>query len=89
MCKSVAYRIEIYIGVNMPLFVVFRAKTIITDLVDFVPLMKQNIEENKKNFVMDIEARELKWGTDIAKETFCKDVDVVVVADCIYYEEVI
>ena len=36
---------------------------------------------------MDIEARELKWGSEISSKDFA-DIDVVVVADCIYYEEV-
>lgn len=37
---------------------------------------------------MTIEARELKWGCDVTSKTCYKDLDVVIVADCIYYEEV-
>lgn len=66
----------------------FRAQTIITDLAEFVPLMQTNIDVNKKLFEMNIEARELKWGCDVSTEDCYKDLDVVIVADCIYYEEV-
>jgi len=68
-------------------FYCFRASTIITDLLDFVPLMNLNIEANKTIFQMDVEARELKWGSEISSKDSA-DIDVVVVADCIYYEEV-
>ena len=49
--------------------------------------MNLNIEANKTIFQMDVEARELKWGSEISSKDLA-DIDVVVVADCIYYEEV-
>ncbi|XP_052772866.1 protein N-lysine methyltransferase METTL21D-like [Mya arenaria] len=65
----------------------YGASTIITDLQDFVPLMNMNIETNKETFPdMDIKACELKWGTSIDSQQF-SNIDVVVVADCIYYAE--
>ena len=59
-----------------------------TDLAEFVPLMNMNIEANNETFDMFVEAKELKWGSDVTCDDRYQDLDVVIAADCIYYEEV-
>ena len=65
---------------------VFRASVTITDLADFVPLMNLNITENAEVLKAEITAKELKWGEDVT--SFKPPVDFLLLADCIYYEEV-
>lgn len=59
------------------------ANVTITDLQDFVPLMKLNIEKNQHLLQGSVEAKCLKWGTTVED----KNPDYVFLADCIYYEE--
>lgn len=58
----------------------------VTDLPEFVPLMQYNIEKNQA--LIDekgglCEAEELSWGTNSNRKA-----DVILLADCIYYEQV-
>ena len=62
-----------------------RAKATITDLPEFVPLMNLNVEANKHLCKHPVVAEALQWGGDVSKYT---EIDLVLVADCIYYEEV-
>ncbi|XP_022287851.2 protein N-lysine methyltransferase METTL21D-like [Crassostrea virginica] len=59
------------------------ADVTITDLPDFVPLIKMNIEENKALIKGTTEAAPLTWGQDILSNNF----HYILLADCIYYEE--
>ena len=64
----------------------YRAKVTITDLGQFVPLIQRNIDTNKQLFQHPVQAKELVWGSEVMTEY--KDIDIVLLADCIYYEEV-
>ncbi|CAH1772923.1 unnamed protein product [Owenia fusiformis] len=57
----------------------------ITDLKEFLPLMDLNIKNNAENITGTVVAKELKWGEDIS--SFKSPVDILLLADCIYYEE--
>ncbi|KAL4228107.1 hypothetical protein ACF0H5_013542 [Mactra antiquata] len=63
----------------------YGANVTITDLEEFVPLMQLNIDTNMELFNNKVDARSLKWGTDL--ESTYSNIDVVLVADCIYYGE--
>lgn len=65
----------------------FRADVTITDLDELVELMQYNIDKNQA--LIDerqgmCRSAELTWGKE------CKDkaADLILMADCIYYEEV-
>ncbi|XP_064652156.1 protein N-lysine methyltransferase METTL21D-like [Lineus longissimus] len=60
------------------------ASVTITDLEDFIPLMKMNIETNKDLVCGSVVAKTLKWGQDV---TDFGTPDVLLLADCIYYGE--
>lgn len=58
---------------------------IISDLPEFIPLISMNIEVNKDLITGNTTAKALTWGEDtISEHAF----DYVVLADCIYYEQV-
>ncbi|XP_060576625.1 protein N-lysine methyltransferase METTL21D-like [Ruditapes philippinarum] len=63
----------------------YGAKVSITDLDQFVPLMQLNIDTNKQLFQHPVQAKELVWGSEVKTEY--QDVDILLLADCIYYEE--
>ena len=58
---------------------------IISDLPDFIPLINMNIEVNKDLITGNTMAKALTWGEDTISE---QNFDYVVLADCIYYEQV-
>lgn len=64
-----------------------RAEVIVTDLPDFVPLMQLNIDSNSKVLKGKISCQALTWGSDVKDGKFPK-LDLILVADCVYYEEV-
>ena len=64
----------------------FRGNVTITDLAEFLPLMNLNIEANREKLSGEMCARELKWGEEYTG--FNPPVDFLLLADCIYYEEV-
>lgn len=68
----------------------YRAQVTLTDLPEALSLLRLNINENKQK-VSSMGgyaiAESLVWGdntSELVKEVF----DIVVLADCIYYEEV-
>lgn len=66
--------------------VCFSASVTVTDLADFVPLMQYNIQQNQAAINMkagDCKAEELSWGDKTNKKY-----DLILLADCIYYEQV-
>ncbi|XP_052247351.1 protein N-lysine methyltransferase METTL21D-like isoform X2 [Dreissena polymorpha] len=65
----------------------YGAKTIMTDLAEFVPLIEYNIDFNKTLFQMEASAKTLKWGEPTVDTPEYRNIDVVIVADCIYYDE--
>jgi hypothetical protein len=48
--------------------------------------MQLNIDTNKQLFQHPVQAKELVWGSEVKTEY--TDVDILLLADCIYYEEV-
>ena len=65
---------------------VYRAKVTITDLPEFVPLMRLNVDMNKHLCKYPVAAEALRWGDDVSSRF--SNVDIVLIADCIYYKEV-
>lgn len=63
------------------------SKVTITDLPEFLGLMEKNIMENRDRLGCPVEARELSWGNEQQMRQFPIP-EVVLVADCIYYEQV-
>ncbi|KAH3714976.1 hypothetical protein DPMN_057679 [Dreissena polymorpha] len=59
-----------------------------TDLAEFVPLIEYNIDFNKTLFQMEASAKTLKWGEPTVDTPEYRNIDVVIVAYCIYYDEV-
>lgn len=62
------------------------SKVTITDLPEFLGLMEKNIMENRDRLGCPVEARELSWGNEQQMRQFPIP-EVVLVADCIYYEQ--
>ena len=58
-----------------------------TDLPQFVPLMDHNINDNAASIKGTIQAATLTWGTAVS-ENIPSVPHMVLLADCIYYEEV-
>ena len=58
---------------------------IITDLAEFIPLIQLNIDRNQENLTGKAEAEVLSWGSQSAVS---KQPDYILVADCIYYQQV-
>ncbi|XP_078001027.1 protein N-lysine methyltransferase METTL21D-like [Glandiceps talaboti] len=65
---------------------VLGAGVVLTDLEEFVPLMKMNIKTNEQHFQGSAEAKSLKWGDNI-DDTMIQGPDFVFISDCIYYGE--
>ncbi|XP_074656634.1 protein N-lysine methyltransferase METTL21D-like [Tubulanus polymorphus] len=62
------------------------ANVIVTDLEEFVPLLKMNVDANENLLAAGSAAvRTLKWGQDLSPEF--ERPDLIFMADCIYYEE--
>ena len=64
-----------------------RANVTVTDLPEFVPLMDYNIRDNTASVTGTIRAASLTWGSAAGREVPAAP-DMVLLADCIYYEEV-
>ncbi|XP_042225319.1 protein-lysine methyltransferase METTL21D-like isoform X2 [Homarus americanus] len=62
------------------------SRVTITDLPQFLPLMNKNILQNQDKFECAVEARELTWG-NTEQGVDLSTPDIIVVADCIYYQE--
>ncbi|KAK7021978.1 hypothetical protein SK128_006312 [Halocaridina rubra] len=58
----------------------------ITDLQKFLPLMAMNIKKNKEVIDVEVEAKVLEWGNRDHIGAIQKP-NVILVADCIYYEQ--
>ena len=65
---------------------IYRAKVTITDLPEFVPLMRLNVDANKHLCKYPVSAEALRWGEEVSSRF--SNVDIILIADCIYYEEV-
>lgn len=68
----------------MYIFLFCSANAVITDLPDFIPLIEMNITENKSLIKGSAKALPLRWGEDTVQDYF----HYILLADCIYYEEV-
>ena len=66
--------------------ILFSGDVVITDLAEFVPLLQLNIDENKSLIQGSACAQTLVWGQSINKEL--ANPDLILLADCVYYEEV-
>ena len=64
-----------------------RAHVTVTDLPEFVPLMDYNIRHNAASLTGTVSAASLIWGLP-AGHGIPTTPDLVLLADCIYYEEV-
>ncbi|XP_076437996.1 protein N-lysine methyltransferase METTL21D-like [Babylonia areolata] len=62
------------------------ANVTVTDLPQFVPLMELNIRDNAASLAGTAQAVALTWGTEL-DGTVPAAPDLVLLADCIYYEE--
>nr|CAI5829632.1 unnamed protein product [Callosobruchus analis] len=62
------------------------ANVLLTDLPQALPLLRQNVEENKTKLNGCVEVEQLNWGTP-CKINFTPD--IILLAECIYYKEVI
>ncbi|XP_064078180.1 protein N-lysine methyltransferase METTL21D-like [Macrobrachium nipponense] len=58
----------------------------ITDLPEFVHLMEKNIKENRHIIQDQVKAKVLEWGNKEHMDAIDKP-KVILVADCIYYEQ--
>lgn len=77
----------------MPLFlhIYSSAQVTLTDLPEALPLLRLNISENKQKIGSMggyAIAEVLVWG-DNHSEIYKQEFDMVVLADCVYYEDVI
>ncbi|XP_058019101.1 protein N-lysine methyltransferase METTL21D isoform X2 [Ahaetulla prasina] len=63
------------------------ANVTVTDLEEVQDLLKVNIENNQHLVSGSIEAKVLKWGEDVTD--FLPAPDFILMADCIYYEELL
>lgn len=62
----------------------FGASVVLTDLEELLPLLELNVEKNKKSLKGSVKVSCLKWGQDVSE--FMKP-SVILVADCVYYEQ--
>ena len=65
---------------------IYRAKVTITDLPEFVPLMRLNVDTNNHLCKYPVSAEALRWGDEVSSKF--SNVDIILIADCIYYKEV-
>uniref|UniRef100_A0A2D4GKH0 Protein-lysine methyltransferase METTL21D n=1 Tax=Micrurus corallinus TaxID=54390 RepID=A0A2D4GKH0_MICCO len=63
------------------------ANVTVTDLEEVQDLLKMNIENNEHLVSGSIQAKVLKWGEDVTD--FLPAPDFILMADCIYYEELL
>ncbi|XP_070589050.1 protein N-lysine methyltransferase METTL21D isoform X2 [Erythrolamprus reginae] len=63
------------------------ANVTVTDLEEVQDLLKVNIENNQHLVSGSIQAKVLKWGEDV--RGFLPAPDFILMADCIYYEELL
>nr|XP_014999121.2 protein-lysine methyltransferase METTL21D isoform X2 [Macaca mulatta] len=63
------------------------ADVVVTDLEELQDLLKMNINMNKHLVTGSVQAKVLKWGEEI--EGFPSPPDYILMADCIYYEELL
>ncbi|XP_026554564.1 protein-lysine methyltransferase METTL21D isoform X2 [Pseudonaja textilis] len=63
------------------------ANVTVTDLEEVQDLLKMNIENNQHLVSGSIQAKVLKWGEDVTD--FLPAPDFILMADCIYYEELL
>lgn len=69
----------------------FSGQVTLSDLPETLPLLRLNINENKQKISSMggyAIAESLVWG-DNTSEILKEEFDMVVLADCVYYEEVI
>lgn len=69
----------------------YRAQVTLTDLPEALPLLRLNINENKSKIGSMggyATAESLEWG-DSTSEILKEEFNMIVLADCVYYEEVI
>ena len=50
--------------------------------------MNLNLEANKHLCKYPVSAEALRWGEDVPKKDIYDNIDIILIADCIYYEEV-
>nr|XP_045756766.1 protein N-lysine methyltransferase METTL21D isoform X4 [Mirounga angustirostris] len=63
------------------------ADVVVTDLEELQDLLKMNINMNKHLVTGSVQAKVLKWGEEI--EDLTSPPDYILMADCIYYEELL
>ncbi|XP_074885541.1 protein N-lysine methyltransferase METTL21D isoform X2 [Buteo buteo] len=63
------------------------ANVTVTDLEELQELLTVNIENNKHLVTGSVRAKVLKWGEDVTE--FQPPPDYILMADCIYYEELL
>ncbi|XP_023581926.1 protein N-lysine methyltransferase METTL21D isoform X5 [Trichechus manatus latirostris] len=63
------------------------ADVVVTDLEELQDLLKININMNKQLVTGSVQAKVLKWGGET--EDFPSPPDYILMADCIYYEELL
>lgn len=69
---------------------IFRAQVTLTDLPEALTLLRHNINENKTKIASMggyALAESFVWG-DITSEILMEEFDLILLADCVYYEEV-
>lgn len=63
------------------------SSVLLTDLPEYAPLLKKNIEHNKNQITGQLEFLELAWGNSTHIEAAKKTrPDILLVSDCIYYK---
>lgn len=72
---------------------IFRSRAVITDLVELLPLMSHNIALNNERLKGSCKAAVVSWGnqqqmSNVKETHFPTGVDFILLADCVYYEEV-
>ncbi|XP_064480232.1 protein N-lysine methyltransferase METTL21D-like [Ornithodoros turicata] len=63
----------------------FGNDVLLTDLPELLPLIKMNVNENERILKGEVDVRSLQWGSCAEN---CKDKpDVLLMSECVYYEE--
>ncbi|GFO28945.1 protein-lysine methyltransferase mettl21d-like [Plakobranchus ocellatus] len=68
------------------------ANSVVSDLPELVPLIKQNIDTNREKLSGSCQAAALTWGDEdqmksLKDASFPEGPDYIMVADCVYYQE--